>query len=301
MKNILALVVMMVGKPLCFGIELHPFLSDNMVLARAPLSARLWGWGIPGEHIVVTVDGLIETGKYCMIRLAVYRACAVRSLTRIHLDGSVSVGDDGRWQVNLPVREASTGPHTILVTGSRSPETLSLSNVAFGDVYLCAGQSNMEFSVSEAFDAEDEIADSIRYPHLRFATVRRALSSTPQERAAPKTDYTWAVSAPDAFSLLNRSWPSAVCYFFARDLYQHLRTVYDSTVPIGFVSAAWGGQRVEVFSSPEAMADDTCGGTQTHDEASITSNRRLPETSELWNTMIHPFLNMRFAGAVWCE
>ena len=73
-------------------------------------------------------------------------------------------------------------------------------------------------------------------------------------------NYTWAVSAPDAFTKVGGkafSWYSATCYFFGRDLYKAL----GGKIPIGLIASDWGGQTVETFSSPDALNDKTCGGT----------------------------------------
>jgi sialate O-acetylesterase len=261
---------------LALSLELHPFLADNLVLARAPLSPRLWGWGTPGESVVVVLDGQ-----------------AVGDPTQ--------VDSDGEWVLDLPPRDASVGPHTLTLTGSESG-SVTLQNVAFGDVFLCSGQSNMQQGVNSAFNASDEIADSANYPHLRLATVALVPADTPQSRAASAANYTWAVSAPNAFEPVGSdqfSWFSATCYFFGRDLYKNL----GQRVPIGIVASSWGGQTVETFSSLDAIGDETCGGTKPEEEiASPGSKRmfRLPSTSQLWNGMIYPLIKMRFAGAIWC-
>jgi sialate O-acetylesterase len=275
------------------SVELHPFLADNLVLARAPLSPRLWGWGTPGEDIVVALDGQ-----------------AVGDPTQ--------VDSDGEWVLDLPPRDASIGPHTLTLTGSESG-SVTLQNVAFGDVFLCSGQSNMQMGVNAAFNASDELADSANYPHLRLATVALVAADTPQSRAASAANYVWAVSGPNAFAPVADkckrvctcgpddtssafSWFSATCYFFGRDLYKSL----GQKVPIGLVASSWGGQTVETFSSPDAIGDETCGGTKLEEEiakpgsSSTAMLRRLPSNSQLWNGMIYPLIKMRFAGAIWC-
>ena len=272
--------------PCCFGIELGSFLADNMVLAREPLNARLWGWSEAGDTISVAIDG-DEIGE-----------------------ASTTVQDDGSWVINLPPQEASAGPHTITLTSVMS--TVSIKNVAFGDVFLCSGQSNMEFAVAGAFNSDADIADSINYPNLRLANVNKTVADSPQDRVGSKTEnYVWAVSSPNAFGAAWQ-WPSAACYFFGRDIYRFL----GGKVPIGLVSAPWGGQSVTAFSSPDAMADETCGGTvdscrgftskyttelRVETKRFQHRRRRLPETSQLWFAMIHPLINMRFSAALWYQ
>ena len=286
----IALIALLTTPP-CQGIELGSFLADNMVLAREPLEARLWGWSDDvGETISVSIDGEEIS------------------------EASTTVQDDGSWIMNLPPREASAGPHTLTFSGSGSASAVTLKNVAFGDVFLCSGQSNMEFAVKGAFNSDAEIVNSVNYPNLRLANVNKTAADDPQDRVGSKSPYVWAVSAPDAFGA-PWQWPSAVCYFFGRDLYRML----GGKVPIGLVSAPWGGQSVTAFSSPDAMSDPTCGGTvhlpdmytsKYHMELKgtveeptekVPHHRKLPETSQLWNAMIHPIINMRFTAALWYQ
>ena len=107
------------------------------------------------------------------------------------------------------------------------PKTKVLTNISL-DVYLCSGQSNMEFSVNNAFNASAEIADSVNYPNIRLATAARAVADTVQADVDDKTggagvyaNSSWAVSAPAAFSPVGGtgfSWFSAVCYCESRQM-----------------------------------------------------------------------------------
>jgi sialate O-acetylesterase len=121
---------------------------------------------------------------------------------------------------------------------------------------------------------------------------------------------------------------SATCYFFGRELYKSLG------IPIGLIVSCWGGQQVETFSSPDALADETCGGIQPtlndddiqydfFDEGLSSVNyddyyynyddygydydpfyfraKVQPQPTQLWNAMIHPLINMRLTGVVWYQ
>ena len=132
----------------------------------------------------------------------------------------------------------------------------------------------MEFSLNHAFNATEEIADSANYPDLRLFTAAHAVADSPQQDVADKTagagayaNSSWGTSSPGAFcydascpaGASGFTWFSAICFLFGRDLYKSL----DGKVPIGLVASDWGGQAIEVFSSPDALADKTCGGTVT--------------------------------------
>eukprot|EP00937_MAST-01D_sp_MAST-1D-sp2_P000500 g500.t1 len=286
----------------CADYPLLPtFIGDHMALQRAPEKAQLWGHNaVPGETVTAALDG---------------EAAAA----------TATAGADGSWQLRLAPQPAGTG-RTLTLAWSRSGRSRVLHDVAFGDVYFCSGQSNMEFSVNNAFNASAEIADSGRFPGIRLATAARAVADTPQPDVGDKTggagayaNSSWAVSSPAAFQPVGGvgfSYFSAACYFFGRDLYKAL----GGAVPIGLVASDWGGQPIEVFSSADALADKTCGGTvpvpapAPAAAAPVAAGRGGPGpgprpagaqlgvgTSQLWNAMISPFRKMRFAGAVWYQ
>lgn len=202
----------------------------------------------------------------------------------------------------MPKQKASAG-HTLIVSSGGA--NFTLTNIAFGDVFLCSGQSNMQFSTNDAFNASAEIADSINYPDLRFYTIKLTEANSPQYDGSSAANYQWGVSGPSSFvppGGAHFSYFSATCYFFGRDLYKSL----GGEVPIGLVASDWGGQRVECFSSPDALADETCGGTVTPGVGEMAGHdtpnrRRLPGNTQLWYGQIYPFLPMRFKGATWYQ
>ena len=199
----------------------------------------------------------------------------------------------------------------------------SIFNIDYQNLNLFS-QSNMQMAVKGSFNATEEIKDSMNYPNLRLSTVQLVTSDTPESDVQHKGDYTWGRSSPDTvdgnddFDIF-----SATCYYFGRELYKSL----GSRIPIGLITSCWGGQRVETFSSPEALNDETCGGTippdffqkQDQDPKSRVPPSNLdrtksndhfdtgfvegdgPKSTQLWNAMIHPFLPMRLLGAVWYQ
>ena len=275
---------------------LPTFISSNMVLQRKPQQAQLWGGAASGNTIEVYLDGA-----------AVAKASADAT---------------GNFTVSLPAQPASLSPRSVRIVNTATQEQRNLTNVVFGDVFLCAGQSNMHFAVPGAFNASAEMADSANYPNLRLATAMLAANDTPQNDVPKGTPShgayntsAWGVAGPDAFGTEAFSYFSAVCYFTGRDLYRAM----DGKVPIGLVASDWGGQTVEAFSSPDALNDKTCGGTQpggrgqtavdndTTDAKSADADGDYggpvpnPGPSQLWNAMIYPFTKMRFVAALWYQ
>jgi hypothetical protein len=178
------------------------FIDSNMVLQREPERAALWGsTAAAGETITVVLSTASNSAPNTW---------------------TTTASANGSWAIDMDPQPASTGA-TIKVSGS-SGRTQTLKNVAFGDVVLCSGQSNMAFSTNLAFNASAEIADSIHYPGLRFFTAANVAASTPQTDCkdfqsgntnstlvGPYADSSWAVSSPAAFVPAGGptfSWPS---------------------------------------------------------------------------------------------
>ena len=198
------------------GLELPAIFSDNMVLQRN-MRVPVWGTDTPGSVVNVT---LTDRNPYGGARRA-------RETTLAKADGS--------WRVDLPVGEAG-GPYILEVAGSR---TLTFDNVMSGEVWLCSGQSNMQFSVNGAINAEAEMA-AADYPDIRLVTVPRRPEAHPQKDADIDG---WKVCRPDTVPSF-----SAVGYFFGRDLHEALEGV-----PIGLINSSYGGTPVEAWTSAGSL------------------------------------------------
>lgn len=287
-------------------------IASNMVLQRAPARPNIWGNNVhPGETVTVQLTPA---------------AAAAAGAAGAASSWSTTAAQNGSWSIAMDPQPVSTGAAIEVRTSSGRSQVIT--NIAFGDVYLCSGQSNMEFSTNRAFNASAEIAAAGMYPNIRMFTVAHAVANSPQPDVADKTGGTgvylnssWAVSSPAAFAPVSSqgfNWFSAVCYFFGRDVYTSL----NGTVPIGLVASDWGGQEIQVFMSPEALNDTTCGGTVTVPpsaeelnattmSASTTATTNQPlaadvqgdgvTASQLWYAMLSPLARMRFAGAVWYQ
>ena len=188
---------------------LHPMFSENAVLQRdRPLT--VWGWTTPNKTVVVKFDGLSQT----------VRAAA-----------------DGRWSAPIGAQKAG-GPHTLVVAGSSRGEYARRDNLLFGDVWLCSGQSNMEFPMSNLNNAAAAIS-AVNNPQIRLLHVPNTVQSAPVDTFQ---NANWQVCTPQTVGPF-----SAVGYFFGRKLNQ------DLNVPIGLIESSWGGTPAESWTSESAL------------------------------------------------
>lgn len=150
---------------------------------------------------------------------------------------------NGRWQVEFPAR-AEGGPLTINVSGADGSATAQ--DVAIGDVWLCSGQSNMEYPLYRAMNADGDVA-SANDSLLRLMKVPRNRQAAPQTTLAP--DVTWRPTTPESAKEF-----SAACYFMARSLRQSHK------VPIGAIDSTWGGTEIRSWMDDASVR--ATGGTQ---------------------------------------
>jgi sialate O-acetylesterase len=187
-------------------VKLPRIFSDNMVLQRDQ-NIAVWGWASPKEKIVVTLN------KQTV---------------------SAVTGKDGKWKVVLKP-ETAGGPLDLSIKGKN---TVTLRNILIGDVWVCSGQSNMEWPVSASNNPGTEIQNA-NFPLIRHVKVPLWVASEPQEDIG---ETSWKVCTPDNVGAF-----TAVGYFFARDLFTNL------TVPIGLINTSWGGTHSETWTSREAF------------------------------------------------
>jgi sialate O-acetylesterase len=118
-------------------LQLPTFWDSHMVLQREPAVSNIWGWAAPGANVSVTLD----------------RGTITRSdITTVAF--SIASNVTGIWSVDIPPQRAGSGYALHITDGSQS---IVLEDVAFGDVYLCSGQSNMQMSVPATFNATSEV------------------------------------------------------------------------------------------------------------------------------------------------
>ena len=181
-------------------------VGSNMVLQRdKPIP--IWGKAEPGEAVSI-------------------------KLNDVKID---AVADhEGNWSVTLPAMEASFTPVTMLIAGNN---TIELTNILVGEVWVCSGQSNMEWNMYQAHNATLELL-AANHPNLRLLRFEDKSSETPLFR----TNATWCATTPESVRRF-----SAVGYFFGRFIQQAL------DVPVGLIHIAWGGTPAEAWTREEAL------------------------------------------------
>ncbi len=189
-------------------------IFDDHVVLQRDRPNEIWGRAQPNEQVTVTLSNVTRTTQ---------------------------ADATGRWTLTMPTFRAG-GPHALSArTASRRQ---SVRDVLVGDVWLCSGQSNMEWTVRNALNADYEVAHSAN-DRIRHVTIPRFASLAP--RADFSAPLEWRVAGPKTTQDF-----SAVCYYFARELQK------STHVPQGLVNASWGGTRIETWLSAEALR--TLGG-----------------------------------------
>ncbi len=250
------------GLPLTLpGVELPEIIGDNAVFQQQS-EARLWGWSSPGNTVKVTPSW--SDGKS-------YTAQA----------------DDrtGRWDVNVETPKASFTPQRISFEDSES--TVTIGNVLIGEVWFCSGQSNMEmplrgFWCQPVEGAAQAIAYSGKYPGIRMVTIPKKGAYTPQD----KVEGRWKESLPE-----NAADFSALAYYFATSLTDMLN------VPVGIISCAYGGSKVEGWMPKEKL--DTYAGWDMAKEEKDSAMNEYERIGVMYNAMLHPVIGYTVKGFLW--
>ena len=199
------------------AVTLPSLLSDNMVLQQGQ-PVHIWGKADRGEEVTVRLLNQVQT---------------------------TVADDEGRWEVWMQPVKKSAKPVTMTVTGrgvETGPQagigakdgsnTVVVKNILVGEVWLAAGQSNMEYSVRLSHNANQEIAQA-DYPKLRFFDAQRSFSDTAGTDIAGR----WVLCSPETVAEM-----TATGYAFARGLHQQLN------VPVGLIDVSWGATRCEAWT-----------------------------------------------------
>jgi sialate O-acetylesterase len=249
-------------------IKLPSLIDDHMVLQMG-CEIPFWGWAEPNEEVSVTMTLKDKDAAENQ------KPDTVTTVT----------GADGRWAVKLPARN-KPGSVEVTIVGKNS---VTLTDVLVGDVWLCAGQSNMEWPVSASLNHQEEVAEA-KYPSIRFFKVERSTARVPQDDNAGQ----WVECSPETIGGM-----SAVGYFFGRELHRRLKR------PIALVQAAHGGAICEAWISHSALKqdEDFAKILERAERASSDPNQanNPNRASVLFNGMIAPMQMFSIKGAIWYQ
>lgn len=235
-------------------ISLPAVFADHMVLQQKS-DVPVWGWGVANATIKVV-------GSWAP-----------------HDTVTTVVRPDGNWNVVLKTAEAG-GPYSLSISGNGNCE---LKDVMLGEVWLCSGQSNMEWTPMSNIDNRDAEIAAANYPDIRFFHITKRGAATPQNDCSA----TWAACTPETMKNT-----SAIAYFFGRDLQKEL------DVPVGLIVSAWGGTPAEVWTPRELVMENALIRDAMPDQ---TYPWWPVEPGVLYNQMIHPIVPYSLAGVLWYQ
>ena len=249
-------------------LKLPSITADHMVLQRSR-PVPIWGWAKPGEEVTVAIADQTVKGK---------------------------ADDNGRWQVEIGPLEV--GKPLELVISDEAGDTKTIKDILVGEVWVCAGQSNMSMAVASSNNANEEI-ENANYPNIRLFKVVNSgwphgvfmVGDTPQNHCPGN----WTACSPATV----RNY-TAAGYFFARKLQKELG------VPIGLIQAEWGGTPSEAWTSRKALESDPSLKPllDRWDRAVAESKhakKQARRPGNLYNTMIAPFIPYGIAGTIWYQ
>jgi len=258
MKNLLKTLVI---SSLFFPLESHAeillpsVISDNMVLQQKA-EVAIWGWAVPDEKVMIvgswsSKDTVIATAQ-----------------------------NNAGWKADIKTDEAG-GPYTLDIIGS---SRIRLENVMLGEVWICSGQSNMEWSVNHKIKDGEEEAANANYPEIRIFHIPKTGYDHPQRHCQAS----WTECSP-----VTMRTTSALAYFFGRELHKKL------DVPVGLVVSAWGGTPAEVWLRKELVEKDP---ELKEASGKIKEYPWWPDHPGVaYNGMISPVIPYGLAGVIWYQ
>jgi sialate O-acetylesterase len=268
-------------------IKPHGLFGDHMVVqANAPIP--VWGWAEPGENVTVTLaDKTAET----------------------------TTGADGKWRVDLAPLDATNQPQVLTLKGGN---TVTIEDVLIGDVWLCSGQSNMEFGIFNVIKDEEQ-RKAVIDPQIRTFCVTKMASLTP-------VDNTMVIPKELEKDILHGHWQkdtaagtwggfSAVGYLFGKEI----RALTGK--PVGLIGSHWGGTPVQAWTSLDALKSNpaTASHAASFEKRPASKNASFPviwedvvrgkrknpgnvgTTTSLFNGMINPLIPYGIKGAIWYQ
>lgn len=252
----IALILFLGQQTTCIAqLRLPSFFSDHMVLQReTPLS--VWGWGNAGSTVKLIGTWFTDTV-------------------------STAVNGNGQWKLKLPKGPAG-GPHELQILSN--DQSIILNDILLGDVFLCSGQSNMEWGGNQNLQ---EILDELPYannPNIRLLQMTRYTDQHPQSQVPDS----WAVLSAETLKPF-----SAIGYFIAKKINQN------EGIPIGVINSSWGGTPAEVWTPAHLIDHDPF--LKERAEMQLENPYRPHQAGVTWNSMIYPLVGYNLSAVFWYQ
>ena len=255
------LSAVVVAQELPQTLTLPSFVGDNMVLQHSS-TVNLWGWTKPKAKVTVACDWVV--GKPVKVK----------------------ADAEGFWILPVQTLAAGYEPHTITIKSGKVVEVLE--NVVFGEVWLCSGQSNMEWPIRKTPDMRGDLKGELN-KNIRLYSTGHTFAATPQNEVPVQKKHKaqWHVCNAKALASF-----SAVGYGFGKELQENLN------VPIGLIDASYGGTCIEGWLSAEYLTNNPKVATT----AKKLRNKKWRERiSYLHNANIYPIRHATIAGVIWYQ
>ncbi len=241
------------------AVKLPSILSDGMVLQQNT-DVKLWGWADAGEKITI---------KTSWLRQVVY----------------ATANAEGKWIATVKTTEAG-GPYMIEIEGTNK---ITLKNILLGEVWICSGQSNMEYTIKMLGGWDNykkELEDLLKndYRNVRLCQVEKDKSDVKKDDCSSK----WLLL--DSSTVNNFS---AVAWFFGRELSKRLK------VPVALISTNWGGTPAEAWTELSYLKNEKDLSLYLTRDSGAKLFPSSP--SVLYNAMINPLINYTIKGAIWYQ
>ncbi|MCK5860964.1 MAG: hypothetical protein KAH38_00675, partial [Candidatus Hydrogenedentes bacterium] len=196
------------------SLKMPSIFSDHAVLQQNAV-VPVWGWGSTGAEVTVSIAGQVKAGR---------------------------IGDGGKWRVDLEAMTAG-GPYELVIESDG--EAIVLSDLLIGEVWLGSGQSNMQWTIKNTEEYEEELKQC-ENDSIRFAMIYREHSAEEIDEFSNLTP--WASCTAETLGgCYDGAGFSAVSYYFAKYLQEELG------VPVGIINTSWGGTRIEPWTPPEGF------------------------------------------------
>jgi sialate O-acetylesterase len=261
-------------------------LGSHMVLQRAPKVAVVWGHTASGA--VVTTTMTAADPSICMLSHGQAAHCGTQTWNS-------TAGADGTWRQQLPPIPGTRAAYNFTFSSSNSSEeSAAMHDVLFGDVFLCGGQSNMEYSLAADYNKTSERQRANDFSNIRIFSVGHATQSQTPLQDLQTVWEPWQVASNTTvekdFSPGHTLFStfSAVCWYFGRSISLALSPTGE--VPIGLISNNWGGTKLQVWVPAPTFAK--CGLPAP-----------FPDGGPMWNAMILPYATgpMALSGFAWYQ